>query len=195
MKNMEISRKTDYAIRMLSSMVRNPNQLLSVREAAVENDIPYSFARSIQHDLVIAGLVASTRGVRGGMSLAINPKQVSILDIVEAVQGPILISSCDWAGPNHEPCERKDACYFGPLWCSAEKTLRDFFASITLYQVVIEGLMPKMVGEFKLIRNKNAVRNEELIQHAQAAIESELTAGTFDKLLDGGVISAEKNAY
>ena len=59
---MEISRKTDYAIRMLSSLVRSPKKLLSVRDAAEENDIPYSFARSIQHDLVIAGVIVSTLG-------------------------------------------------------------------------------------------------------------------------------------
>ena len=83
---MEISRKTDYAIRMLSSLVRSPKKLLSVRDAAEENDIPYSFARSIQHDLVIAGVIVSTRGSHGGMMLAIDPTEVSVLDIVEAVQ-------------------------------------------------------------------------------------------------------------
>ena len=180
---------------MLSSLVRSPKKLLSVRDAAEENDIPYSFARSIQHDLVIAGVIVSTRGAHGGMMLAIDPTEVSVLDIVEAVQGPVFISSCEWAGPNNEPCPRHNSCYFGPLWCSAEKTLRNFFASVTLHQVVVEGLMPEMVGEFQLVKNENAQRNEQIIQNAAAAIEAEITAGTFDNLLDGEVISAEKKPY
>ncbi len=49
-----------------------------------------------------------------------DPTEISVLDIVEAVQGPVFISSCEWAGPNNEPCPRHNSCYFGPLWCSAE---------------------------------------------------------------------------
>ncbi len=55
--------------------------------------------------------------------------------------------------------------------------------------------MPEMVGEFQLVKNENAQRNEQIIQNATAAIEAEITAGTFDNLLDGEVISAEKKPY
>ena len=62
---MDISRKTDYALRMLSMLAEGEDCLLSVRTAAESVDVPYSFARSIQHGLVQAGIIESLRGVRG----------------------------------------------------------------------------------------------------------------------------------
>ena len=64
---MDISRKTDYALRMLSLLVAREGEPLSVRIAAEQVDVPYSFARSIQHALTQAGIIASVRGVQGGM--------------------------------------------------------------------------------------------------------------------------------
>ena len=61
---MDISRKTDYALRMLAMLAEDPECLLSVRTAAEEVNVPYSFARSIQHGLVQAGIVESLRGAR-----------------------------------------------------------------------------------------------------------------------------------
>ena len=54
---MDISRKTDYALRMIADLVRHPGSVVSVRSAAEENGVPYSFARSIQHELVRAGII------------------------------------------------------------------------------------------------------------------------------------------
>ena len=47
---MEVSRKTDYALRILSILVKNPDKVISVRDAAQASDVPYSFARVIQHE-------------------------------------------------------------------------------------------------------------------------------------------------
>ena len=56
---MEIARKTDYALRMLATLAADPAGVVSVREVARANGVPYSFARSIQHDLALAGIVES----------------------------------------------------------------------------------------------------------------------------------------
>ena len=60
---MDISRKTDYALRMLAMLAEDPERLLSVRTAAEEVNVPYSFARSIQHGLVQAGIVESLQHI------------------------------------------------------------------------------------------------------------------------------------
>lgn len=152
---MEISRKTDYALRMLSELVRSPDCVVSVRTAAQENDIPYSFARSIQHDLALAGIVESLCGARGGMKLAIDPKETTLLQLVEAVQGPILVSTCDYAGENNEPCPFMPECHFNPVWCSVECMLREFFASVSLYDVVVHGKVPRHTGGFELVSSRS----------------------------------------
>ncbi len=113
---MDISRKTDYALRMLSMLAEGEDCLLSVRTAAESVDVPYSFARSIQHGLVQAGIIESLRGVRGGMRLKVDPKEVTIRQIVEAVQGPLVMNDCT---AEDGVCPRMDGCCYHPSgWCS-----------------------------------------------------------------------------
>ena len=104
---MDISRKTDYALRMLSMLVKDEGSLLSVRTAADEVGVPYSFARSIQHGLVRAGIVESLRGVHGGMRLKVDPAQVTIRQIVQAVQGQLILNDCTAEGAL---CDRPGYC-------------------------------------------------------------------------------------
>lgn len=147
----EITRKTDYALRMLAELTRQPGEIVSVRKAAEQNDIPYSFARVIQHDLALAGIVESVRGSRGGMRISIDPEATTLADIIEAVQGPVVISDCEAASDGGEPCPFISTCHFSPLWGSAERIMRRFFASITLKEVVADGLMPDYQGGFELV--------------------------------------------
>lgn len=143
---MDISRKTDYALRMLSELVRADGDIVSVRVAAENNSVPYSFARSIQHDLVRAGIIDSTRGSHGGMRLAVDPKATTVRTVVEAIQGPIQVSSCDTNGDDGGPCPFMPSCHFNPIWCEAERILRDYFSSVTLYEVVAEHKHPVLAG-------------------------------------------------
>lgn len=145
---MEISRKTDYALRMTAALIRKPDGVLSVRTAAAENDVPYSFARSIQHDLVRAGMIESLRGSRGGMRLAIDPKQTTLLQLVEAIQGPVSVSTCDTAGEGGGPCPRMEACHFNPIWVGSCHLLSDYLSSVSLYDIVFGLKAPTVSPEF-----------------------------------------------
>lgn len=130
---MNISRKTDYALRMLSMLAQNDNALLSVRTAAEQVDVPYSFARSIQHGLVQAGIVESLRGVHGGMRLKLDPADVTIRQIVEAIQGPLCINDC--TAPDGV-CARSGNCCYHPIWAGAQALVHDYLDSVTLDDVV-----------------------------------------------------------
>lgn len=132
---LDISKKTDYALRMISELVLEPNAVVSVRNAAEDNGVPYSFARSIQHELVRAGIIKSMRGSRGGMVLAVNPDEVSLLDIIEAVQGPISLAQCD--NPScDEACPNRDTCNLCPIWRNARNMLCEYFSKISLTEAV-----------------------------------------------------------
>ena len=147
---MEIARKTYYALRMLATLAADPSGVVSVREAARHNEVPYSFARAIQHDLALAGIVENTRGANGGMRLSVDPHEVTLLMLLEAVQGPLALCGCGSAGDGRSPCPRRARCNFSPIWCNAETMLREYFGSITLWQVVEEGRIPQLRGEFVL---------------------------------------------
>ncbi len=130
---MDISRNTDYALRLLSMLASGQDGLMSVRSAADQVDVPYSFARSIQHGLVQAGIIESLRGVRGGMRLKVDPKEVTIRQIVEAVQGPLVMNDCTAEGG---VCGRMEGCCYHPIWVGAQALLRSYLDSVTLDDVV-----------------------------------------------------------
>lgn len=142
---MDISKKTDYALRMVSELVKNPGTVISVRSIAQEDGIPYSFARSIQHDLVSAGIIESIRGSHGGMRLAVDPDGTSLLEVVEAIQGPVSISSCDQAPSScDEECPNASTCTFNPIWDGARRLLSDYFSSVTLTEAVMGTKAPHL---------------------------------------------------
>lgn len=120
---------------MISELVLEPNAVVSVRSAAEDNGVPYSFARSIQHELVRAGIVKSMRGSRGGMVLAVDPNEVSLLDIIVAVQGPISLAQCD-ASDCDDSCPNREKCHLSPIWKNACDMLNEYFSKITLAQAV-----------------------------------------------------------
>ena len=142
---MDISRKTDYALRILSILVESDGALLSVRTAADRVDVPYSFARSIQHGLVQAGIIESLRGVHGGMRLKADPAKVTVKDIVEAVQGPLCFNDC--TAPDGF-CERMDNCCYHPLWNGLTALVASYLDSVTLEDVVKHRRFPAVESQF-----------------------------------------------
>ncbi len=142
---MDISRKTDYALRMLSILAQGDNGLLSVRAAADEVDVPYSFARSIQHGLVQAGIIESLRGVHGGMRLKVKPSEVTIRQVVEAVQGPLTMNDCTAEGAT---CSRMNGCCYHPLWIGTQELVRNYLDSVTLEDVVCGKNAPAVDPKF-----------------------------------------------
>ena len=84
---MEVTRRTDYAIRILLELARVGGGPVSVRELAETQGVPYAFARGIQRELVAAKLVESRRGASGGILLARPAAEVTLLDIANAKQG------------------------------------------------------------------------------------------------------------
>ncbi len=139
---MDISRKTDYALRMLTALVREPSGVISVRTAADANGVPYSFARSIQRDLAESGIVESLRGAHGGMRLVRAPSRVTLLAIVEAMQGPLVLSACESCGPECSACPRMDLCRLNPIWRGAQELLESYLGSVTLEDIVLGRAKP-----------------------------------------------------
>ncbi|MDR1088668.1 MAG: Rrf2 family transcriptional regulator [Coriobacteriales bacterium] len=137
---MEISRRTDYAIRLVAALLQNEGKPLSVRAAAELQDVPYSFARSIQHDLTRSGVITTLRGSHGGMKLAIDPNEFTLTELIETMQGPISLSICmsqdGW-------CPRDKACVFHSTWAGGSNILRDYFSSVTIKEL-LDGKRPQI---------------------------------------------------
>src|SRR5512137_1791449 len=118
---MQITRQADYAIRAVRYLAKQGTTKRSATSTvAKEMKIPPSFLAKIISQLSIAGLLHTSRGARGGVTLAREPGGISLLDVVEAIDGPILLNEC--VG-DVGACEFSDDCLVHPIWLEAQEQL------------------------------------------------------------------------
>jgi Rrf2 family protein len=118
---MQITRQADYAVRAMVYLAQlAPEQRASTSQIAQDRQIPPSFLAKIVSQLSVAGLLQTSRGARGGVSLAKEPEKISLLDVVEAIDGPILLNEC--VG-DHSNCSFGSNCPMKPVWCDAQQEL------------------------------------------------------------------------
>lgn len=132
---MDVTRRCDYACRIIRAAYRAQGRYRSISDISAEENIPYAFARSIQHELVQAGLISTIRGAHGGLRLNLDPKTTTILDVLEALQGPVSVSDC---AVDPEFCDKSPQCEYNRVWLHANDMLRTYFASITLEDLFAE---------------------------------------------------------
>ena len=117
---MQITRQADYAVRAILHLARNGDTRTATSTIAEEQKIPPSFLAKIISQLSIAGLLHTSRGARGGVTLAREPKDMSLLEVIEAIDGPIQLNECvGEAGL----CSFDDNCPLRPVWCEAQEQL------------------------------------------------------------------------
>lgn len=118
---MQITRQADYAVRAVLHLARmGSNDRAATSTVAREQNIPPSFLAKIISQLSIAGLLHTSRGAHGGVTLARDPSDISLLEVVEAIDGPIQLNEC--VG-NEGSCTFDESCPIKPVWCDAQEEL------------------------------------------------------------------------
>jgi Rrf2 family protein len=118
---MQITRQADYALRAMIFLAEmEPNQRAATSQIAEVQHIPPSFLAKIISQLSIAGLIHTSRGARGGVSLARSPEEISILEVVEAIDGPISLNECTG---DPDSCPFGESCTLHELWCTTQAEL------------------------------------------------------------------------
>jgi Rrf2 family protein len=118
---MQITRQADYAVRAMVYLAQlGPEKRASTSQIAQDKQIPPSFLAKIVSQLSVAGLLQTSRGARGGVSLARSAEDISLLDVVEAIDGPILLNDCV---ADNGSCSFGDSCPMKPVWCDAQQEL------------------------------------------------------------------------
>jgi Rrf2 family protein len=118
---MQITRQADYAVRAVLYLSKlGPEQRAATSQIALEQQIPPSFLAKIVSQLSVAGLLQTSRGARGGVSLARSPEQISLLEVVEAIDGPILLNECV---SGNGACVFGSDCDMKDVWCEAQAEL------------------------------------------------------------------------
>ena len=109
-----INRETDYSVLILSLMAADPTRRYSASRIAAERGLPQPVVSKILKHLVREGILVSYRGARGGYGLARPPEQISVADIVSAMEGPIALTHCTEQGAN--PCQYHNGCVASSNW-------------------------------------------------------------------------------
>ena len=118
---MQLTRAADYAVRVMIHMAGlPPGSRLPLGTLAAAVAVPDSFLSKVLQTLTRAGLLISRRGTDGGFELAPGTTEVTLLDVVQAVDGPVQLNVCL---RNDGACERMGSCTAHPVWQRAQTAM------------------------------------------------------------------------
>ena len=136
---MQITRQADYAVRAVLHLAKNGDARTATSMIAEEQRIPPSFLAKIVSQLSIAGLLHTSRGARGGVTLARAPKEITLLEVIEAIDGPIQLNEC--VG-DEGACSFDADCPLRPVWCDAQEDLVKRLKGTNFADMVTNGQVP-----------------------------------------------------
>lgn len=120
---MRLSRKSDYALRAVRHISGLPKgQLGSINSIAESETVPREFLAKILKDLTRGAILVSYQGVKGGYALAREAKEISFLDVIEAIDGPIHLNLC--TEPEGCRCEHFSTCDLRGFWETQENSFK-----------------------------------------------------------------------
>jgi Rrf2 family protein len=115
-----LGRKGDYSVRAVLDLARHHGDRRKAREIADEMDIPLRYLTQILANLVQHGLLDAVAGPNGGYTLARPPEKITLLEVVEVAEGPIVLEQCVLRGG---PCSWEDSCPVHIPWAHAQSAL------------------------------------------------------------------------
>lgn len=131
---MQITRAAEYAIRGVIYLCSQPKgSVCLLSEISEKQEIPPSFLSKIFQNLARAGFVSSFRGTGGGFTLLKDPEEISLLDIVEVIDGQIALNVCL---NNGSLCDNKPTCAVHTVWSDAQAYLISLLRNNTFADLV-----------------------------------------------------------
>lgn len=131
---LRLTNAADYAVRAMIHIACLPEGAVALRgDVARAYGIPSSFMAKILRQLVRAGLLQSSRGVHGGFALARSPSEINLLEVVEAIEGPLALTDCMAEGAG---CEWSDECPANLVWQEVQTGMAEGLRRATLEALV-----------------------------------------------------------
>lgn len=130
---MEVTKKAEYAISTLLELAINHGQFVSSKEIALRRNIPGNFLPQIIAILGTANWVEGVRGPGGGVRLICDPNKITILDILELIEGPLALTRC-LAGEGN--CVNEGLCQLHPIWTKAQSAVIQVLTGTTLADII-----------------------------------------------------------
>jgi Rrf2 family protein len=131
---MQITRQADYAVRAVVFLAdRGQNSPIATAEIGRQQHIPLTFLAKIMSQLSAAGIVHTMRGAHGGISLGRPAEHISLLNILETIDGPILLNECI---SDPSLCPLGDQCAVHSVWCQVQADLVNRLSQTNVAQMV-----------------------------------------------------------
>lgn len=148
---LSLTRKADYAFVVMAELARRYPQQASAREMAEAVGVSLPMLTNVLHHLLHHDLVMSTKGAKGGYRLARMADQISLADMIDAIEGPPRLTACCGAEASSEmPAEERDcelelSCRIKAPVRRIHQGLRDYLSSVTLEYLAFDH-QPVQIG-------------------------------------------------
>ena len=131
---MNVGRRVDYAVRALSYLAGQPQgKIVSRIEIENKQAIPASYLSKIMKDLVAGGLVRSHIGSKGGFTLARAAEAISLKEVYEAVERPLVLMDCLEQGEQY--CSYCGVCTQRSVWDNVQSLVADYLAKVSIQDI------------------------------------------------------------
>jgi len=134
---MKLTKTTEYALRILAFMAKDPKQLYTAKYLVETLNISDKYLRQLMTSLTKAGLIYSVQGREGGYAFAKSPEKIYLSDIVDSVEGMQKYTGCI-LGFNH--CSDDNPCVMHKVWVKSRKEFVTTFTTITLDKLDFKGI-------------------------------------------------------
>jgi Rrf2 family protein len=128
---LSITKEADYAIRSVYYLAMRKGRIIMTREIACEMKIPRTFLAKIIRKLTGAGLVKCFVGIKGGCTLLRKPEEISLLDVIVAIEGPVAMNSCTL---RQDICSLGDKCPVHPVWLTVRQQVEELLKTTNFGQ-------------------------------------------------------------
>jgi FeS assembly SUF system regulator len=135
-----ISRLTDYGIVLMTHMAAHPERVHNATEVAGEAHLPAPTVSKLLRLLTREGLLESHRGVKGGYGLARRAEEITVGNIIKALEGPVAITTCTNDSPGE--CEHEPLCPVRGHWYLINLAVRQALDSVTLADMAAHPRIP-----------------------------------------------------
>ncbi len=133
---MKLSRRADYGIRMMVDLACMPNNKgVTIEEISQRQDVAEPFLSKIATQAANAGLLTTKTGRNGGLTLAKSADTITLLQVLEAIDGHITLNQCT-AEPSG--CVRSNKCVVHPIWEKAQHQLKELMSNTLLSELAVE---------------------------------------------------------
>jgi len=137
---LSLTRKSDYALVAMVSLAQQAPEAASARELAAQLRLPLAALRNILKDLTRRGLLESTQGASGGYRLSRPAYEITLADIIRAIEGPVRLTSCCEAdsSPGSDACRREDSCRIKATVQGLNQKISAFLGDVKLSELADE---------------------------------------------------------